>query len=377
MRKFFTSLFIIFALTAVASPDAAQIYRSTTRYVDFDGNALFYYNTTELLKYWQQLPSVFAPVVLKFVDAPHDRIIPLVKDGADILNKTLNLQALKAVAGSSKRLKNGLFVNKLFLYVGNDVNQPGAFNYSNFANDITIEQFLTSLPEDVILANMFQLTPGDFYAELDKNINTSTNQELLMAYNMLKISLVSMGIDPVKLSASANGKYLLFIAGNSPESFRFSLVIPDSTGNISAALKQAFPPATATPDRSMLPAQHGMNPALLYLDKSIVLVSDFDRCTKIYKSFGIPESFRRLVPAKAGAYGVINISQQLIDNMQTIIPNDKEVRGVLMKLLFGIKPGLSVHATTVERDGARIIDIADFSIEDAYYKFLMRTAYIR
>ena len=198
-----------------------------------------------------------------------------------------------------------------------------------------------------------------------------------MSYAMLKTMLLSTGIDPAKLAASASGKYLLVAAGKTPETMRFALTVPDYTGAVTAVLKKNFPTAADTPDCSMLPPQNGMRPALLYLDKCVILVSDFDRCTKLCKPFGIPENFRNLLPAKAGAYGVINFSPDIVKCLQTLDPVNKELDSALQKLSSGMKSGLAVKAAIIERDGARTIEVSNFSLEEAYYKFLINLSSIR
>ena len=58
MKKLSALVFSLCCTAAVfAAPDAAQIYRNTTRYVDFDGETLMYYNTAEFFSLFNTLPN--------------------------------------------------------------------------------------------------------------------------------------------------------------------------------------------------------------------------------------------------------------------------------------------------------------------------------
>ena len=105
-----------------------------------------------------------------------------------------------------------------------------------------------------------------------------------------------------------------------------------------------------------------MKPAILYLDKKVVLTSNTDLYAKVEKSFALPADFVRMLPANAASFKVVRLTPELIAGLKKIDELTKEP--VALKLLNALKPGMAFEATLVESDSVRSITVADFSAND-------------
>ena len=363
MKKILTLLFSLScAVTVFAAPDAAQIFRSTTRHVDFDGENLLYLNTTELGTLINKLPAGLGKIGSAALGEKKEDVNTFVC-GAEILLKTLNLNALQAVAASEKKYKDDLYVSKSVLYLGKDAALPGLFNTSGFSNNCSLNEALAEMPSDVIAAIKFQFYPGTLYAGLEKNIEVMGDAAIKEMYVTVKSELAQKGIDLKQLLNSAGGTWSIIAAGSSEKDLRVSITIPDNDGTLTAVLKKFLPPGANTPDRSFIPGPMSkQKPAVLYLDKKIVLVSDAERCAKIERPFSLPADFVRMLPAKAAGFKVVRLSPELIAGLKQMKEVTKEP--VLQQLIAGLKPGLSFEATQIESDAVRNVTVADFSASD-------------
>lgn len=369
MKRFYLScIALLMMLSATAAPNPAQIFKNTTRHIDFDGNLLLYYNTTELFELLQKFPAQLTAAGKAIQAAPPAKL-QLINDSADLIIKSLNLHALQAAAWSLKPLKNGLYISKESLYLGNNALLPGIFNCTGITNRFTLDGVLSELPSDLIAAVKFQFNTAGFYAGVEKNVNSSPNAEIKAYYNMAKTMLATQGIDLKQLLGSASGEFTFIAAGDSPETLRSMLIIPDQNGAVAAACKKFFPADSTAPDRSFLPAKGlKFRPALLYLDKKTVLVSDFASCTKASKPFDVPADFRRHLPENAATIGIINISAQLLKNVRNIPIKNPKQAAMFRKFIDTLTPGLAVEMLKVERDGTRSVTISNFTLSDLYYK---------
>lgn len=362
MKKFLCLLFSLScAVTMFAAPDAAQIFRNTTRHVDLDGNNLLYINTTELGSMINALPGNIGKTVSALNEKP-ENVDNIVK-GAEIILKTLNLNALKAAASSEKQYKKDLFLSKSVLYFGKAAALPGLFNTSHYSNDLSLNATLAEFPADVIAAVKFPCYPEGLFNDLEKNIAATGNAKIKKLYEKAKAEIVKENIDTKAMLTSIGGNWSIVIAGNSEANLRFTLTIPDHNGALTAYLKKVFPVAPKTPDRSLIQTPFKeMKPAILYLDKKVVLTSNTDLYAKVEKAFALPADFIRMLPANAASFKVVRLTPELIAGLKKIDELTKEP--VALKLLNALKPGMAFEATLVESDSVRSITVADFSADD-------------
>lgn len=362
MKKFQALLFSLSCtVTLFAAQDAAQIFRNTTRHVDFNGENLFYFNSIELGATINALPAHLSKMAVAF-EAPADKV-NTTRCGANIILKTLNLSALKAIASSEKQYKKDLYLSKTVLYFGKDAQMPGLFNISRFANNCSLNEALAEFPSDVIAAIKFPCYPGDLNTELEKNIGIMGNPEIKMFYAEIRSQLAKNGIDANKLNASIGGNWSIIVAGKSEETLRFTISIPDNDGTLTALLKKHLPPDAATPDRSFIPdPPPNTRPAILYMGNRVMLVSDAARCAKIERPFALPADFVRMLPANAAGFKVVNLSPELLAGLKQM----KFIRKnpVALKVVNSLKPGLAFETTLAESDAIRSITAADFSASE-------------
>lgn len=362
MKKFLCLIFSLScAVTMFAAPDAAQIFRNTTRHVDLDGNNLLYINTTELGSMINALPGNIGKTVSALNEKP-ENVDNIVK-GAEIILKTLNLSALKAAASSEKQYKKDLFLSKSVLYFGKAAALPGLFNTSHYSNDLSLNATLAEFPADVIAAVKFPCYPEGLFNDLEKNIAATGNAKIKKLYAKAKAEIAKENIDTKAILTSIGGNWSIVIAGNSEANLRFTLTIPDNNGALTAYLKKVFPVDPKTPDRSLIQTPFKeMKPAILYLDKKVVLTSNTDLYAKVEKAFALPADFIRMLPANAASFKVFRLTPELIAGLKKIDELTKEP--VALKLLNALKPGMAFEATLVESDSVRSITVANFTAND-------------
>ena len=255
------SLLLIAASAALllhAAPDAAQVFTRTTRYVDMDGNSLFYYNTGELVKLFNKLPK-FVSSVATLAEVKTENV-QLLKDGTTVLLNALNLEAVKAVAWSSKELPGNIHIDKSVTYLGTAAALPGIFNVAQFKNNIDLNAELSALPSDVICAVKFQAAWD--IAHLEKCINASPNAQLKAYWNMFKSMVATFGADINRICAGSSGTCTVVIAGNDEASLRMTCTIPDENGSLSTLLKRFLP---QDPQNAALPLLSSVSPAKPFL----------------------------------------------------------------------------------------------------------------
>ena len=374
MKKLSMFVFSLCCIAAVfAAPDAAQIYRNTTRHIDFDGDALMYYNTTELFSLFNTLPNRIAKIITA-MDAD-SKSVNAASSAMEIIFKSCNLSAIKATAYSRKKCAKTLYLSKSFAYTGKNGVVPGCFDTSKNLNTYNLNTVLAELPVDTVAALKFQYFPGEMNAAFEKNIEQCSNAEVKKFFADVRTKAQKEGIAIDKLLASANGNWTIFFAGDSPETFRVTITIPDNDGSITELLKKHLPPSPQTPDRSFIPPlpESKMKPAILYLGKQIMIVSDFDRCTKIERPFSIPPAFAAKLPANAASFSFIKISPELIANLQKM----KDIPEQVKPLLYALYPCQAVDAAVVESDGLRTVGVADFSFNDLLINLLSTLKNIR
>ena len=367
MKKLSTLVFSLCCTAAVlAAPDAAQIYRNTTRHIDFDGDTLVYYNTTEFFSLFNTLPTRIGKIMAA-MDADPKRV-NAVTSAMDIILKSCNLSAIKATAYSRKKCTPTLYLSKSFAYTGKNGVVPGCFDTSKNLNTYNLNTVLAELPVDTVAAMKFQYFPGELNAAFEKNLELCKNAEVKNFFAKARAKAQKDGIAIDELLASANGNWTLFIAGHSPETLRLTITLPDNDGTITALFKKHLPPSPKTPDRSFLPPlpESKMKPAILYLGKQIMFVSDFDRCTKIERPFSIPPQFTRLLPANAASFSFIKITPELIASLRQM----KNIPSEVKPLLDALPLGQAADAAMVESDGLRTIGVADFSFNDLVFNLL-------
>ena len=349
------------AITAFSAPDAAQIFRNTTRHVDLDGSNLFYFNATELGSVINDFPATAGRILSSF-DADQEKINTFV-NGAEIALKTLNFSALKAAASSEKQYKKDLFLSKSVLYFGKAAALPGLFNTSHYSNDLSLNATLAEFPADVIAAVKFPCYPEGLFNDLEKNIAATGNAKIKKLYEKAKAEIAKENIDTKAILTSIGGNWSIVIAGNSEANLRATVTIPDNNGALAAYLKKVVPVTSETPDRSLIQTPFKeMKPAILYLDKKVVLTSNTDLYAKVEKSFALPADFVRMLPANAASFKVVRLTPELIAGLKKIDELTKEP--VALKLLNALKPGMAFEATLVESDSVRSITVADFSAND-------------
>ncbi|MBQ9087346.1 MAG: hypothetical protein IJY46_01060 [Lentisphaeria bacterium] len=364
MKKTLLLLTASAAMLLHAAPDAAQVFNRTTCYIDMDGSSLMYYNTGELVKLLYQLPA-FAANAAKSMDTKPENA-QLIKDGGEIILKLLNPDAVKAMACSTKELPGNIHITKGVFYLGDAAHLPGLFNVAKFKNDLALNAELASLPADVICAVKFKAA-FDF-ARIDKVINENPNAQIKMYWNMFKTAAAQYGADINKICTGTSGNFSLIIAGTDETSLRMTLTIPDENGSLSALLKRFLPPDPQAPERVSVPvpgmAKFG-KPTVVFQDKKIVLMSDYQRCTKTYPAFKAQAALRRQLPANAAAYTVINLSEAGIAGIRKYAPAGTRAATIAAAL----KPVCVMSASVIERDAIRDITAMNFSIANMSYEF--------
>ena len=371
MKKLFSTLFAASAITLCAAPDDAQVYRATTRHIDFDGSFLCYYNSTELGQLINQLPQV----IEKFSAFDESGRLKPAAAAAEMILKAMNLNALRASAFSQKELKSDLFIYKESYYLGKAAALPGIFSTAGQNNDLSLQAALASMPADLIFASQFQLMPGKFFQHVDNTIKSSKHEQIKTVCDM---SCPNAKIDIAKLLNSANGLYTLILAGDSEETFRFSLTVPDNDGIISAELKKLLPPDPKNPNRSVIPMQmkkkrEYLKPELVYLDKQIILVSSFERCVaKIHRPYALKADFVRQLPANGAAFSVLNITPKTLESLKRLCKD----KPVILTLLNTINPASGAEVIKIAPDGVYTVGVADFSFSAAYFNFSQKLATI-
>lgn len=355
-----------------AAPDDAQVYRAATRHIDFDGDSIIYYNSTELFSMLNSLPETGGKIAAAFIDpVGHDRI-KLVSDAAKILVEALNLDALRAIAWSHKELRSDLHIYKSSCYLGKEAQLPGIFNISGINGNISLQDVLAALPSDLIFAAKMQIMPGKFYGNLMETIQKSDHPQIKNFCNMF---IQGVPVDVAKLLNSANGLYTLIIAGETPETFRVSLTIPDRDGTISAELKKVLPPSPQSPGRTVLPCPIGkgqdiLRPEIVYLDKEIMLVSNGARCLETpHRPYALKADFLRLLPASGAGFTFVNLTPKAIASLKSAVaPQIPALTGLFNTLT----PANLAEVTRVSPNGIYSIAVADFSIESVYFDFCMK-----
>ena len=352
------------AMLLHAAPEAAQVFSRTTRYIDMDGNSLLYYNTGELVKLLYQLPD-FVAKVAKNVDAKPENA-QMLKDGGDIIIKLLAPEAVKALACSSKELPGNIHIFKDVMYLGNAANLPGLFNVAKFRNDLALDAELASLPADLICTVKFKASVD--FARIDKVINDSPNAQIKMYWGMAKTTAAQFGADLNKICEGTSGNVSVVIAGTDENSLRVTVTIPDNNGALTTLLKRFLPQNPQAQDRFSLPvpgmAKFG-TPSVIFQDKKIVLMSDYQRCTKTYPAFKAQAALRRQLPANTAAYTVINLSEAGIAGIKKYLPADAKAAPFVSML----KPACVLSASVIERDAIRDITAMNFSIDEMLYDF--------
>ena len=364
MKKTFFLIAASAAMLLHAAPDAAQVFTRTTRYIDMDGNSLFYYNTSELVKLLDKLPG-FAGSIAATADVPPESV-QLVKDGTSVLLNTLNLNAVKALACSTKELPGDIHIAKNVTYLGNASALPGIFNVAQFKNKFDLNAELSALPSDVIFAIRFQAAVD--IVDLEKNINASPNAQLKAYWNMLKSMAATFGADINKLSSGCAGTFTVVIAGNDENSLRMICTVPDENGSLSTLLKRFLPQDPQMPAIYPIPGTSKITalgkPVVLFQDKKVVLMSDYQRCTKKYPKFKPPVALCRQLPVNAGAYTVINVSSGGIAELRKLTAKQP----VFAKITAALKPACLIAASVIERDAISDTAASDFSVTDLMYK---------
>ena len=371
MKKLFSTLFAASAIALCAAPDDAQVYRATTRHIDFDGEQIVYYNCTELGQLINKLPGVIEKISA-FDES--GRLKPAAA-AAEMILKAMNLNALRAVAASQKELKSDLFIYKSSSYLGKAAALPGIFSIAGENGNLSLQSALASMPADLIFASQFQLMPGKFFQHVDSTIKNSKHEQIKTVCDM---SCPNAKIDIAKLLNSANGLYTLILAGDSEETFRFSLTVPDNDGSISAELKKLLPPDPKNPNRSVIPMQMKkkrkyLKPELVYLDKQIILVSSFERCVaKIHRPYALKADFLRQLPANGAAFSVLNITPKTLGSLKRLCKD----KPVILTLLDTINPASGAEVIKIAPDGVYTVGVADFSFSAAYFNFSQKLATI-
>ena len=185
-------------------------------------------------------------------------------------------------------------------------------------------------------------------------------------------------VDVAKLLNSANGLYTVILAGDSKETFLFSVTIPDNDGTLAVELKKLLPPDPKNPNRSIIPATIKKNreyfkPEFVYLDKQVILVSSFDRCiAKTHRPYALKADFTRLLPAEGAGFAVMNITPKTLESLKKCC----EDKPAVLALLNTLSPASYAEVVKLAPDGVYSIGVADFSITSAYFDFSQKLAQI-
>ena len=367
MKKFFSILLAVCGTVLFAAADDAQVYRAATRHVDFDGNFITYYNSTELGELINRIPEVIENFSA-FDESGH---LKTAASAAEMVLKAMNLNALRASAMSQKELKEDLFLYKGSYYLGKNAQLPGIFSTAGFNGNLSLQGALATIPSDVIYAAQFQLMPGKFYQHLEQTIRNSKHEQIKTLCNMV---VRGTNVDVNKLLNSANGLYTVIFAGENEETFRFSLTIPDNDGTISAELKKLLPPDPGNPNRSLIPApmkkkREYFKPEIVYLDKQIMLVSSFERCLAVqHRPYGLRADFIRLLPATGAGFSFLNITPKTLNNLKKKCQD----KPVILALLNTLSPANAAEVVKIAPDGIYSVGVADFSLTAAYFNFSQR-----
>ena len=361
MKKFIPLAMLLAGVISVsAAPDDAQVFRSTTRYVDMDGTGLSYFNTGELMKMTASLPGFFSRITKQL--SGNDMYAKVAYDGTGIVLKTLNLNACLASASSLKNLPGGLQIGKGFIYTGKNGSMPGIFSRFNFQNDLETAKVLSSLPSDVLFAMKIKAAPGELFNNLNRNVKASGNEMINGSFSMFLTFAAQSGVDINQVMQSINGDYLFLIAGKDQATLRIMLVIPDTTGAVANILKTRMAklqdPARSGVYKLKIPKarKFGWQPAAVIRNKEIVLINDIARLDINTPAFVPPAEYLRLLPSKGCNFSVINLSREQIAALRKLPEKQaKFIKG------YDFKPFLAISVGEYAPDGFRETMISDFS----------------
>ena len=371
MKKFFSALLAACGVVLCAAPDDAQIYRATTRHIDFDGNFITYYNSTELGELINQIPQV----IEKISAFDESGKLKPAACAAELVLKAMNLSALRASAMSQKELKEDLFIYKESYYLGKNAQLPGIFSTAGLNGNLSLQAALATFPADVVFAAQFQMMPGKFHQHLDRTIKNSKHKQI---QTVCEVTCKNTKVDVAKLLNSANGLYTVIFAGETEDTFRFSVTIPDNDGTIAAELKKQLPPDPKNPNRSRLivpmkKKREYLKPEIIYLDKQIMVVSSFERCiAKNHRPYALKADFVRQLPATGAGFAVLNITPEFLANLKNLCKD----KPVILTLLNTLSPASGAEVVKIAPDGVYSVGVADFSLTAAYFNFSQKLATI-
>lgn len=348
MKKILLSALLWCGLSVAA---ADPYFKQATGHVDFGGESLTYNNISGLMaKLNSGLPDICSAL------SGDEKTSARSRDLLNLLIKLWDLKSFRAVATSSLQAAPDVFVYKQALIVAPESNSILlSLNEKNHPLD------WQNLPADTRLAVSTALDIPRTWERIKLELAASGNPDMqahMMAIEMLK----SQGIDLDELLNSVRGNFSLLVTGDTINAWNIKISIPDIKGNISAQLKNDFPPAPGSNFFEMPAA--GRRFRLIYSDKAVVIVSDPKLLAPPAQKLGSLPKFReyaKYLPADGCGYYIIDIPQAWTDFFSQINQNPA----------LKFKPFSFVAVSSKIPDGEKMTAVSDFSFIQAQFSVIM------
>ncbi|MCI5780038.1 MAG: hypothetical protein MR051_09560 [Lentisphaeria bacterium] len=328
MKKFFLGIACVCGIVLTA---ADPFFHTAVKHVDTGGEMLMYQNlTTMMFVLDRQLPNFLIQLAAADEDG---KVSPeLVKKGADVAMKLLDLMSFRAMAASSSEVAHRRFVYKSFTVISPE-SRSVLVNREAKNRPVNV----LDLPFDTRFALSLDIAPGAVWQQVKAEIAAAATPELSNLVSAVE-SLKEEGIDVDSLLGSMSGELFILITGDSLENLGVRIDLPDRDGKLGAQLKTILPPAEGSNAAPLqLPVPAGA-PQVVYAPGKVQLVSDMKMLAAPEKTLAkraVYAKYAKFLPAEGTDYFVVDIPKSLTDLGNTLIEAQSEgTMALRLKPLF-------------------------------------------
>lgn len=350
MKKFLVGIACVCSVVLAA---ADPFFHTAVKHVDTGGEMLMYQNlTTMMFVIDRQLPNFLIQLAAADEDG---KVSPeLVKKGADVAMKLLDLMSFRAMAASSSEVAPRRFVYKSFTVISPEsrsilVNREAKNRPVNVLN----------LPFDTRFALSLDIAPGAMWQQVKAEIAAAAAPELNDLVSTVE-ALKDEGIDVDALLGSLSGELFILVTGDSLENLGVRIDLPDRDGKLSAQLKTFLPPAEGSNAAPLqLPVPVGA-PQVVYAPGKVQIVSDMKMLAAPEKTLAqraVYAKYAKFLPAEGTDYFVVDFPKSLTDLGNTLI--EAQVEGTVP---LRLKPLFFAAVNRRTPEGISGVAVSNFSL---------------
>ena len=364
MKKFFIGVVVsIVALTNVFADNGLsqeKLFNATIKEVDMGGVSLQYQKLENLEA------AVLSLIELSMMSDKQAALNPMAQvqlalamNSLKGMVKKANLNAIQSVAASIKNVNDNTYLNKAFIYTGN---QPTGLLYDIMGRENKGFNYLKIVPEDAVFACTAHVDMGLVYNALYNGV--LKNNPMVAQY--IPLLEMQFGMPLADFMKTLSGEYVSFVTTAITEtgvSAQYLIRIPDNAGNLSNFLKMVLGTQEAVVQLPANQQNPNIAPVIVFAEKSIIVATNK---LAIAQSMEAENSGKNILTnANFAPY------REYIQNnglSQCFVALDQTQMQLLNSLLvasdvnYSFKPAFAIIETQVTEDGYKVVMPSSFNL---------------